>query len=137
MPGKYKARTYKDLGAWQEGIALLAEIHRVVGRFPEQEREDLGERIYRAAVAVPARISEGYDCRNREEFLGLLLAAQAGLTEVETLLAAAEQLGCVSPAELERLEQACADAAKPLKGLIAKVRRDVAILRPEGAREIP
>lgn len=135
MGRTYKAHTHKDLGAWQEGIALLAEIHRVVGQFQEWQGQRLGEQLFRAALTVPARISEGHDCRDRPEFLRLLLEAQSGLTEVGALLAAAEQLGYVSLAELERLEQACADAAKPLKGLIAKVRRDVDILRPEGARE--
>jgi four helix bundle protein len=127
--------TYRDLGVWQEGIALLAEIHRMVARFPVREREQLGEQLYRAAVAVPARISEGHDSGHRAEFLRFLLAAQTGLAEVEALVAAAEQLGCVSPSTLERLEQACEDVAKPLQGLIAKVRRDVAVLHPEQARE--
>jgi four helix bundle protein len=124
------AGDYRDLGAWREGVALLAEIHLLVKRLPAHEREFLGDRIFKAAVAVPARISEGQESGDRAEFLRHLRAAGAALSELGTLLILAEQQGHVTPVELESLEQACAEAAKPLRGLLEKVRRDVEILRP-------
>jgi four helix bundle protein len=117
----------KDLAVWREGIALLAEIHLAVGRFPETERADLGDRIYRSALAVPSKIAEGQETGSRAEFLEHLLLARAALSELGALLATAEQMGCLSPEELESLEQACTNVANPLRGLIDRVRRDLGV----------
>ncbi len=120
---------HKDLAVWREGIALLAEVHLAVARLPEAGRGDLGDRIYRSALAVPSKIAEGQDTGSRAEFLEHLLAAREALSELGTLLVMAEQLGCLTPVELESLEQACMNVANPLGGLIDRVRRDVGILR--------
>jgi four helix bundle protein len=123
------ANGHKDLAVWREGIALLAEVHLVVKRFPEGERDSLGERLYRAAVTIPSKIAEGQETGSRAEFLAHLLAARESLSELKSLLVAAEQLGCLSQTELESLEGACANVANPLHGLIDRVRRDAAILQ--------
>jgi four helix bundle protein len=120
---------HKDLAVWREGIALLAEVHLAVGRFPDAERGDLGDRIYRSALAVPSKIAEGQETGSREEFLRHLLVARESLSELGSLLVTAEQLGCLSAGELESLEQACMNVANPLRGLIERVRRDVGVLR--------
>jgi four helix bundle protein len=122
--------SYRDLGVWREAIALLAEIHLLMRRFPGHERDLLGEQIFRAAVAVPAKIAEGQQYGDRREFLRLLREAGSRLSELEVLLVTAEQLGCMTPGELESLEEYRANVDKPLRGLVEKVRRDVAILHP-------
>lgn len=125
------SRDYRDLGVWQEAIALLAEIHLLVKRLPEDEQPHLGAQLFQAAVAVPSKIAEGQQCGDRAAFLRLLREAESRLIELDVLLLTAEQLGFLSPAELEALELARRNVLNPLRGLIGKVRRDVAILRPE------
>jgi four helix bundle protein len=125
MNGNSGRAGHKDLAVWREGIALLAEVHLAVGRFPGSERDDLGDRIYRSALAVPSKIAEGQDTGSRPEFLEHLLVAREALAELGSLLVTAEQLGCLSAEELESLEQARANVANPLRGLIERVRRDM------------
>lgn len=116
----------EDLGVWREAVALLAEVHPLVKRLPADEREHLGERLFRAAVAVPARIADGHDSGDRAFFLDRLRHASEALAELGTLIVLAEQLGHVTPAELAALERARETVAAPLRGLADRVRRDLA-----------
>jgi four helix bundle protein len=127
-------KDYRDLGVWQEAIALLAEIHLLVKRLPEEEQPLLGDQFFQAALAVPARIAQGQQSGDRGQFLRFLQEAGVRLSELEVLLITAEHLGFLSPAELEALEQCRRNVLNPLRGLIGKVRRDVAVLKPEDAR---
>lgn len=115
----------RDLAAWREAIALLAEVHLLVKRFPEGEQAHLGDRLYRAAVAVPASIADGHEMNTRAAFLPRLHSAAAALSELGALLELADQLGHLQPGEAERLEHARKAAAAPLRGLIARVERDL------------
>jgi four helix bundle protein len=127
-------KDYRDLGVWQEAITLLAEIHLLVKRLPEEEQSLLGDQLFQAALAVPSRIAQGQQSGDRGRFLRLLQEAGVRLSELEVLLITAEQLGFLTPAELEALEHCRRNVLNPLRGLIGKVRRDVAILKPEDAR---
>ena len=78
-----------------------------------------------AAISVPSRIAEGQSQTYRREFLQLLSAARGSLNRLQVLLVVAEQLGYITPLELEALETGIGNIARPLNGLIAKVKRDI------------
>ncbi len=51
--------TYKDLKAWQKSMDLVTYIYAVTKKFPWEEKDGLSSQMRRAAVSIPANISEG------------------------------------------------------------------------------
>ena len=118
--------SYKDLSVWRESVLFVPSIYALNPRFPEEERTVLWAEIRMAAISIPSRIAEGQSQSSRKEFLHLLSAARGSLSRLQVLLILSEQLGYISPLELEALETGIGNIARPLNGLIAKVRSDVA-----------
>jgi four helix bundle protein len=119
------AGNYKDLMVWRESILFVPEVYGILRRFPREEMFDLCSQIRRAVVSVPANIAEGQGRTYRKAFLQHLRIAKGSLAELHTLFVVSEQLGYISPGDLENIEMAIERIAKPLHGLISKVTRDV------------
>jgi four helix bundle protein len=117
---------YKDLSVWRESVLFIPTVYALAPRFPEEERLVLWAEIRTAAVAVPSKIAEGESQSSRREFMRLLSAARGSLSRLHVLLTVAEQLGYITPPELETLEVGIGAIARPLHGLIAKIHRDIA-----------
>ena len=112
---------------WRESVLFVPEVYEVLKRFPKEEKFELCSQIRRAAVSVPANIAEGQGRTYRKAFLQHLRIAKGSLAELHTLFVVSEQLGYLSPHDLEHMEAAIERIAKPLHGLIAKVSMDVEI----------
>jgi four helix bundle protein len=96
-------RKHHDLIAWQQGIALVKGIYRFTAEFPESERFGLTSQMRRAAVSVPSNIAEGVGRNFQKERIQFLAIARGSLTELETHLIIARELG-YSSGEQELLE---------------------------------
>ncbi len=79
-------KTHKDLDVWKDSIELVVEIYKITRGFPKEETYGLTSQIRRAAVSVPANISEGAARNYTREFIRFLRIARASLSEVETHL---------------------------------------------------
>ncbi|MBK8068244.1 MAG: four helix bundle protein [Rhodanobacteraceae bacterium] len=102
--------SYRDLEVWKRGMDLAEAVYDIARQLPESERFGLAQQMRRSAVSIPSCIAEGRARLSTREFarfiamaLGslaeletqLLLTARLRLTktEVESTLAAADQLG--------------------------------------------
>jgi len=85
-------RMYQDLKVWQEGMNLVVLVYALVKQLPQEEKYDLGSQMRRAAVSVPANISEGAGRSGEKEFLYFLSIARGSLCELETLLLLCKKL---------------------------------------------
>ena len=79
-------KTHKDLDVWKDSIELVVEIYKVTKEFPREETYGIVSQLRRAAVSVPANISEGAARGYTKEFVRFLRISQGSLSEVETLL---------------------------------------------------
>ena len=79
-------KTHKELDVWKDSIGLVVMIYKVTKGFPREEMYGLISQIRRAAVSVPANISEGSARNYSKEFIRFLRIAQASLSEFETLM---------------------------------------------------
>ena len=79
-------KTHKDLDVWKDGIELVVTIYQITKVFPKEELYCITSQIRRAAVSIPANISEGSARHYSKEFIRFLRIAQASLSELETLL---------------------------------------------------
>jgi four helix bundle protein len=87
------ARAHQDLKVWQEAMALAKDIYAFSANFPKSEVYGLASQIRRAAVSVPSNIAEGASRTTEKEFLQFLSIARGSLSEMETQLQLAVELG--------------------------------------------
>ncbi len=108
---------------WRRGIALVKAIDEATLAFPGHERYGLTSQLRRASVSVPANIAEGAARGSRKEFRQFLTVARGSLSEVETLLVMAREVGYLEKSEEQTLMETCNQVSALLNGLIASLDR--------------
>jgi len=116
-------RTHTDLEAWRKGIELVKSIYQATASFPTEERYGLTSQLRRAAVSVPTNIAEGAARGSRKEFRQFLTIARGSLSELETLLVIATEVGHLDPAVQQDLMSSCSRVSALLTGLLKSLAR--------------
>jgi four helix bundle protein len=86
-------RPHYRLEAWKEAMALVRSVYAVSRHFPPEERYGLSAQIQRSAVSVPSNIAEGAARSGAKEFAQFLNIARGSLSELETQLLIAVEIG--------------------------------------------
>ena len=89
--------------------------------FPASERYGLVRQARRAAFSVAANIVEGHAKKGRGEFRRFLDIALGSLAELTYVLVLARDLGYAPAADLEAIQERCAETGKILWGLYRSV----------------
>lgn len=113
--------SYRELKCWQHAKRLSIEVGKAVQRFPEEEHSILGDQLRRAAYGVPLNIAEGASRKGSKEFRRFLDTARGSLSEVQTALEIADEMGYLADGEYERLDAIATETAKTLWGLLRKI----------------
>ena len=121
-------RPHRRLVAWQEIIALAKTDLRAGGLFPRDEQFALCSQMKRAAISVPSNIAEGAARATKREFAHFLAVARGSLSELDTQLTLACELGFAS--DTTSIEAQLDRVFRLLNGLIASTREDVAPVTP-------
>src|ERR1700746_2433892 len=79
-----RARSYRDLVAWQKAMQWVTEIYRARKTFPPEERYGLMNQLRKAAASVPSNIAEGQARFSGKAFYRFLSMARGSLVEIET-----------------------------------------------------
>ena len=86
-------RSYEDLEAFRQAMALVRPVHDLARRLPAYERFDLASQIRRASKSVPANIAEGYGKkRSARHFKAYLENALGSTNEMIVHLQVAQTL---------------------------------------------
>lgn len=88
-------RKHHELHAWQEAMSLVKCVYSITASFPKEEIYALTCQMRRAAVSVPSNIAEGAARTGDKEFLQFLSFSRGSLSELETQLIIAKDLGYV------------------------------------------
>ncbi len=114
-------RTFQDLVVWQKAITLVTEIYRVTQKFPKEEIFGLISQLRRAAVSVPSNIAEGQGRLTEKEFRQFLGNARGSLSELETQIIIAKNLGYLDNPDFDNLSTIISEVGRVLNGLISSV----------------
>ncbi|MBL8851920.1 MAG: four helix bundle protein [Planctomycetaceae bacterium] len=109
--------SHRDLIAWQKAVHLVKRCYQVSSRFPSDERFGLTQQFRRAAVSVPSNIAEGKGRGTPAEFQRFLSIATGSLTELDTQLVIANELGFIDEGALSELENDIAEVGRIITGL--------------------
>ncbi len=114
--------SHKKLFAWQKAIELVTNTYRLTAEFPEAERFGLAMQMRRAAVSAVSNIAEGAARRSHKEKAQFFVNARGSLSELDTQLIVAAELGFCSRDAKQTLTEHIGHVARLLNGLIASQR---------------
>ena len=86
-------RPHYRLDAWKEAMTLVSTVYRATQSFPKEELYGLTSQLRRSAVSIPSNIAEGAARRGAREFSQFLNIAMGSISELETQLLIAVDLG--------------------------------------------
>jgi four helix bundle protein len=95
-------RLHHELRLWRDAMALVRRVYEFSKQFPGDERFGLTAQIRRCAVSIPSNIAEGAARSSRKEFAHYLMIARGSLSELDTPLRIAHDLGFADATELIR-----------------------------------
>lgn len=114
-----KIERFEDIDAWKESRTLVRDVYAVVGAVRDYGFRD---QIQRASISVMSNIAEGFDRGTNKEFIQFLIVVRGSLSEVRSLLYAAEDIGYVEQSDCNALQQRCLTIARLLNGFIRYLR---------------
>ena len=77
-----RAERFEQLEVWQQAHQLTLSIYIFTRQLPRDERYGLVSQMRRAAVSVPANITEGFKRRGRQDKARFYNIAQSSLEEL-------------------------------------------------------
>ena len=115
--------THKDLFVWQNSMQLVSDIYLITRDFPKREQFGITDQIRRAAVSVPANISEGSARQATNEFHHFLRISFGSLIELETLLQISLNLKYLSATDHEKLHNQIITLTNQLTKLLRAIKQ--------------
>ena len=123
-------RAHHNLEAWQRALKLVKTIYSATASFPKSELYGLTSQMRRAAVSIPSNIAEGAARETPAEFLRFLTIARGSLSELETQILIAKDLGYLDDCDalmnhLDRVSAPLSGLIRSFKARAKKVREDL------------
>jgi four helix bundle protein len=78
-------------------MVLVKQTYALTAQFPPDERFGLVSQMRRAAVSIPSNIAEGAARHSSREFSQFLVVARGSLSELDTQIRIAKDLGYCEP----------------------------------------
>ena len=117
-------RPHEKLDVWKRAIEFVVTVYKLTEKFPRDEKFGLTSQIRRAAVSVPANISEGAARHTTKEFRYFLSNAQGSVSELATELLIANKLGYLRRETFDTANGELTSIGRMILGLSRSVNRD-------------
>ena len=117
--------TYRDLDVWKQGMDLVERCYLATASFPRSELYGLTSQLRRAAVSIPANVSEGHCRRTTKAYANHVSIAIGSHGELETYIELAGRLGFLSQDERDRMLEASHSVGRLLNGLYRALARKI------------
>jgi four helix bundle protein len=116
-------RTFRDLVAWQKGVALSLMVYRLTKRFPDEEKFGMISQMRRSAVSIPANIAEGYGRGRRAEYIRYLEIGRGSLFELQTYVELAREMQWVDGEDLAAVARLADEVDRVVSALLRSLKR--------------
>jgi len=116
-------KTHKDLEVWKMAMEMVTKTYTLTRTFPKEELYGLTYQIRRSAVSIPSNIAEGAGRNSSKEFLQFIYIATGSLSELETQIIIAHNLGYLNNDQKQDMETIFSNIFKLLSGLIQSIRK--------------
>ena len=113
-----KVSDFIELETWKFARRLRAELYRVVGTFPSDEKFGLSAQLKRAAVSATANLAEGYGRYSYQENIQFCRQSRGSLYELRDHLTTALDAGYISQQTYKELEASAVSAIRLVNGYI-------------------
>lgn len=107
---------FRNLKVWQKAHALTLLTYKLTMDFPKEELFGLRNSLRRTCVEIPAYIAEGAGKTSDAEFSKCVGSALGLSNRLEYFVLLAFDLGMLSDAENENLNESITDLKKMLNG---------------------
>jgi len=115
------SRPHKNLKIWKKSINLVHILYEILKDFPGEEKFGIIGQLQRAAISLPANISEGA-ARRTEEFYHFLSIATGSLSEIDTLIEISYKLELLNNENYKMLFNKVEKTDALLRGLMKNVK---------------
>jgi four helix bundle protein len=114
---------FEELIAWQKARELTKAVYKLTNG--KEFRRDFGlkDQIQRAAVSIMSNIAEGFERAGRAEFHQFLVIAKGSCAEVRSQLYVALDVGYISKAEFDHVQELAIETGRIIGGLRSSLKK--------------
>ena len=116
-------KQFEDIQAWQKARELVREIYKVCAEGRLSKDFGLRDQLCRAAVSSMSNVAEGFAKKSDRDFAHFLDIARGSITEVQSLLYVALDVGYIEESEFEKLRKRTEETASLISGLTSYLRK--------------
>jgi four helix bundle protein len=116
-------KKFEDLIAWQKARLLTTEITQIIKKSGFVKDFILIDQIIRSSRSITANIAEGYGRYTYNDYKHFLTIARGSLTETQSHLYTALDLGYLTQEEFQNLYDLSVNVYRLINGLIAHLKK--------------
>jgi len=109
---------FEDVEAWKKARALVKAIYKATDASAFRKDWALRDQIRRAAISIMSNIAEGFSRQTDKEFVQFLFIAKGSVSEVQSQLYTASDVGYLPEEQFSTLYAAADEVARLLSGFI-------------------
>jgi four helix bundle protein len=113
---------FRNLRVWQASRQLTVAVYAAARRFPVEERFGLASQLRSSATSIGANIAEGFGRATRADTARCLQIAVGSGCETLHHITTAMDLGYITQAEFDTLEEKLGPVRRMLTNLLFRVR---------------
>lgn len=117
-------RSFKELDAWKESMALVEEVYKATESFPKSQLYSLTQQVQKAVVSIPSNIAEGNGRKSNGEYTYHVRVARGSLCEVETQLLVAQRLRFIDSDQMANFNERLQSVGRLINGLLRYLQSD-------------
>ena len=114
-------KNYQELKIWQQGIEIVKEVFKLSEILPKSEKYGIVSQMTRAAVSIPANISEGSSRNSDKDYARFLQIALGSAFELQTYFVLIKELGWNNSKTMEELNLLLEGEIKMIYGFLKAI----------------
>ena len=116
---------HRDLNVWKLSVELVQQTYELLGSFPKNEEYVLVSQIRRSVISIPSNIAEGCGRGTNKELYHFLNVASGSLSELETQMYIAWQLGYITDGSMAEMDEKIDAVQKLLVGFRKQIKSEI------------